>query len=152
MFQVRTFLKLLKILVNAAASASASIPAAAAPSPQRRLSFPESLRPLASLYSRCLHARRGDKARAGDCNKGLKKHWTPPSYVRRFIPSTCMEDHAQFGFQFTPSKQERMSGEMGDSAANVHCGNPESFHVADGSKIGHPPRRRVQPAIPAVRW
>jgi hypothetical protein len=24
-----------------------------------------------------------------------------------------MQDHAQFGFQFTPSKQQRMSGEMG---------------------------------------
>src|SRR5262249_40062747 len=32
-----------------------------------------------------------------------------------------MQDHAQFGFQFTPSKQERMLGEMGASAANVHC-------------------------------
>jgi hypothetical protein len=33
--------------------------------------------------------------------------------VRRFIVSPCMQDHAQFGFQFTPSKQQRMSGEMG---------------------------------------
>jgi hypothetical protein len=29
------------------------------------------------------------------------------------IDEQCMQDHAQFGFQFTPSKQERMSGEMG---------------------------------------
>jgi hypothetical protein len=95
-----------------------------------------------------LRARRDDKACAGDCNEGLKKHWMPPSYVRRFIASPCMQDHAQFGFQFTPSKQERMSGEMGDSAANVHCGNPESFHVADGSKIGHCSDVRCTTALP----
>jgi hypothetical protein len=29
------------------------------------------------------------------------------------IDEQWMQDHAQFGFQFTPSKQERMSGEMG---------------------------------------
>jgi len=26
-----------------------------------------------------LRARRDDKARAGDCHKALKKHWTPPT-------------------------------------------------------------------------
>jgi hypothetical protein len=44
-----------------------------------------------------------------------------------------MQDHGQFGFQFTPSKQERMSGEMGGSVANVHCRNPEPSM----SQMGH---------------
>jgi len=37
--------------------------------------------------------------------------------VRRFIASPFIQDHAQFGFQFRPSKQERKSGEM-----ERHCG------------------------------
>ena len=34
------------------------------------------------------------------------------------IDEQCVQDHAQFGFQFTPSKQERMSGEMGRQCGN----------------------------------
>jgi hypothetical protein len=49
------------------------------------------------------------------------------------IPGRCIQDYAQFGFQFRPSEQESMSGEMGGSAANVHCKNPEPLM----SLVGH---------------
>jgi hypothetical protein len=55
---------------------------------------------------------------AACCARAAIGHATaaPPSSdmnVRRFIASPCIQDHAQFGFQFKPSKQERKSGEMG---------------------------------------
>jgi hypothetical protein len=36
-----------------------------------------------------------------------------PINVRRSMAAPCVQDYARFGFQFKPSKQERMSGEMG---------------------------------------